>query len=755
MKQIIGLFLLLCSEPILAQHPYTLHLIQDETRQPIPGVTISIFATNISPAKKANTKEAGSLPVRIILSDSIGQTLLPALPAGRYQLQCTAVGFLPRQVNLSLPIRNDDTTLTISLDPAIQTLQDVVISSTRTNQLLKNTPLTVQVIDREDIDESTGQSPANIHELLTEMSGTRVQITSAVSGNAVIRLQGLDGRYTQLLKDGFPLYGGFSGSLSILQVPPLDLRQVEVIKGAGSALYGGDAIAGIINLVSRIPDTTLHLDAIANQTQRGGTDLAGFYSRRDRHTGLTLLATGSRQPPIDVNKDGFTDLPRIRQGTLAPTFFWYPDDSTLIRLGINISAEDRTGGNLKAVRSGVDSLHTFLQKNHTNRDYYQLSLQHKGPHHQVFSLKNSMGYFYRSITQTTGASPPAIGTPPPIIGLNSFGFSGTEISSFTEASYSISTGSHQGVAGLNLATNQFHPETPHQNLAYRHNTVGAFLQDDWKLSQSITLESGLRIDREQTNYFLPRLALLYKPTGQLSVRAGGGLAYKLPTLFNARDEEDAYQQVYPITPTVRAERSASVNLSISYQGRIGDDLRCSLDENVYYTRLTRALLPQADSLRRGWLYYINAPGPVTSIGSETNARFTLDDLSLNIGFTYTDARRLYLPGNPSLPLTPRSRLSTSLVYEAEPHWKTGIEGFFTGDQYLDNGDHTSSFWTFDMTVQRSWGPFSILLNLENFTDTRQSRFGPLYTGTTSHPVFNEIYAPLEGRIVSLAFRYSR
>ena len=160
-------------------------------------------------------------------------------------------------------------------DTMEETLQNVIISSTRTNQLLKNTPIAVQVIGREDIEEGTAQSPANIRELLTELSGTQMQQTSAVSGNVTIRLQGLDGRYTQLLKDGFPLYGGFSGSLSILQVPPLDLRQVEVIKGAGSALYGGDAIAGIINLISRTPDTALRLDAILNQTNRGGTEDGG------------------------------------------------------------------------------------------------------------------------------------------------------------------------------------------------------------------------------------------------------------------------------------------------------------------------------------------------------------------------------------------------------------------------------------------------------------------------------------------------
>jgi outer membrane receptor for ferrienterochelin and colicins len=677
MKPFIGLLLLVCSKPILAQQP--LH---------VP----------ISPTART--------------SDSLSQH------AGAPDSQ---------------PPHTPD---------SVETMQDVIISSTRTNQLLKNSPITVQVIDREDIDEGTGQSPANIRELLTELSGTQMQTTSAVSGNAAIRLQGLDGRYTQLLKDGFPLYGGFSGSLSILQIPPLDLRRVEVIKGAGSALYGGDAIAGIIDLVSRTPDTTLHLDAIVNQTDRGGTDLGAFYSRRIKRMGLTVMGTASRQIPIDVDKDGFTDLPMVRQATLAPTFFWYPDDSTTLRLGVNVSSETRNGGDLGAVRHGADSDHPFLQKNRTDRDYYQLTLTRKAAHSQTFSLKNSIGYFHRSIRQTTGSADTITG------------FSGGEISSFTEASYSIVTGRHQFVTGISLITDRFQPAVPHEDLAYVHNTAGIFAQDDWTLSPKIVLEAGARADVEHTAYFLPRLALLYKPFRDFSIRWGGGLAYKLPTIFDATDEEDIYRQVYPIAAGVRAERSASTNIAFAYRRRIGDELYFTADENIYYTRLSHALIAQADSLQHGWLYFSNAPGPVTSYGSETNMRLTRDDLTLQVGYTYTQAQRRYLPGRPQLPLTPHSRLSASLVYEAEPHWKAGIEAFYTSAQVLDDNQTTRDFWTFDLMVQRSWGPWAVLLNLENFTDTRQSRFGPLYTGSPKSPVFNEIYAPLEGRVVSLALRYT-
>ncbi len=89
--------------------------------------------------------------------------------------------------------------------------------------------------------------------MLNESTGIQKQQISATSANASIRIQGLDGRYTQILKDGFPLYAGFSGGLGLLQTPPLDLKQVEIIKGSSSTLYGGGAIAGMVNFITKEP----------------------------------------------------------------------------------------------------------------------------------------------------------------------------------------------------------------------------------------------------------------------------------------------------------------------------------------------------------------------------------------------------------------------------------------------------------------------------------------------------------------------
>lgn len=716
MKRIIGLLLLSC-QSVFGQQPFVAQIRNEDTHQLIPGASVIFTSVN----------KAG-------ISDNNGIVIIGNLTKAQYDCRVSCTGFKSRDLKVYFPFKGIEDTLRIFLEPAVETLQNIVVSSTRLNQLVKNSPVHIDVIGKEDIEEGTAMSPGNIRELLTELSGTQVQQTSAVSGNLSIRLQGLDGRYTQLLKDGFPLYGGFSGSLNILQTPPLDLKQVEIIKGAGSALYGGDAIAGIINLISVTPDSVIHARAIINQTFKGGTDWSGFYSERKNKLGFTLLATASRQQPYDVNKDGFTDLPKVWQLTVAPVLFWYPDDSTTLRLGINISTENRAGGDIKAIKHGSDSVHSFLEKNHTDRDYYQLSLTRRMGH-STFSIKNTLGYFYRSIYGIALA------------------FTGRQVSSFTEASLAFSNISHQDIVGADFITDKFSPRADSASppsLYYANNTIGFFAQDDWQLNKRVTLETGLRTDVRRQIYLLPRVALMYKMTSQLTARLGAGLGYKLPSVFNAGSEEDAYRKVYPISSAVQAERSSSANLAFNYHGHIGDEINFQLDQDFYYTRLSHALIPETDSLLNGWLYYISAPDPIISKGFETNAKFFLEDWSLNVSYTYTDAKRTYQLGAPQLPLTPRSRFVTSFLYEIKDKFRTGIETFYTGHQYLDDGNKTPDFLTFDVMVEKRFGHFSVLANLENFTDQRQSRFGSLYSGTEQHPVFGEIYAPLEGIVGNIA-----
>src|SRR5688572_29516239 len=183
--------------------------------------------------------------------------------------------------------------------------ETVVVSATRSETRLKDQALRVKVIDREEIEEKALMTPGSVAMLLGETSGLRVQTTAPSLGAANVRIQGLRGRYAQLIADGLPLYGAQGDSFSLLQVPPLDLGQVEVIKGVASALYGASALGGVINLVSRRPREAEH-EVLFNQTTQSGTDVTAWLAQpTSGRWSWTLLGGYHAQERQDLDDDGW------------------------------------------------------------------------------------------------------------------------------------------------------------------------------------------------------------------------------------------------------------------------------------------------------------------------------------------------------------------------------------------------------------------------------------------------------------------
>src|SRR5262245_48186268 len=187
--------------------------------------------------------------------------------------------------------------------------ETVIVSATRADRRLQDEPLRVEVIDREEIEEKALMTPGSVAMLLGETTGLRVQTTAPSLGAANVRIQGLRGRYAQLLADGLPLYGAGGDSFSLLQVPPLDLGQVEIIKGAASALYGPAALGGVINLVSRRPLES-EREALFNITSQQGGDATFWLAQKPtQRWSWTLLSGYHGQRRQDLDDDQWTDLP--------------------------------------------------------------------------------------------------------------------------------------------------------------------------------------------------------------------------------------------------------------------------------------------------------------------------------------------------------------------------------------------------------------------------------------------------------------
>ena len=185
------------------------------------------------------------------VTDFNGMANFTNIPDGEHLIVVSYLGFETLKTTIKTP---SNKALIFKLKSKGNELDEVVIQSTRSTRTVKKIPSRIEFIGAEELEEKATMNPTNISMVLRESTGIQMQQTSLSSGNTNIRIQGLDGRYTQLLRDGFPLYGGFSSGLSILQIPPLDLQQFEIIKGSSSTLYGGGAIAGLVNMVSKTPN---------------------------------------------------------------------------------------------------------------------------------------------------------------------------------------------------------------------------------------------------------------------------------------------------------------------------------------------------------------------------------------------------------------------------------------------------------------------------------------------------------------------
>lgn len=726
LRSVILVFLslyLLAALPARGQHTYQALVRDAHHAEPLAGVNVLVEGTSIGAA-----------------TDAEGRVTLTDVPSGRQTIVFSFVGFEPLRRSYTFPLPGPEVVHVITLEEAHGELEEVAVSATRTSRTIADIPTRVETIAGEEIDEKLAMDPSNLSMLLNESPGITVQQTSAVSGNAAIRIQGLDGRYTQLLKDGFPLYGGFSGGLSILQVPPLDLQQVEVIKGPVSTLYGADAIAGLVNLVSKTPSDEPSLSLLANATTAAGLDLGGFYAARGERLGLTLLATGNLQRAYDPDDDAFSNLPDTRRLTLHPKLFYYPTSRTTVSVGVAGTFEEREGGDLDVL---ADEAQGFFERNTSRRFTSQARLDHTlGDDHDsrgLVTLKNSVSLFDRTIE------------------VPGYRFDGRQLATYAEASVLVTRGVHDLVLGLDLRTDAFREETAgdEQVRDYTYASVGAFAQDTWDVAERLVLETGLRVDyHDEFGVFaLPRASLLYRLTDELSARIGGGMGYKAPTVFLEPSEERAFRGVVPLGDDVVAETSEGGGIDVNYRILLFDRVAVSINQAFYFTNLHRPLVASVDEAA-GQLRYRNADGTIRTRTLETNAKLSLDDFKLFLGYVYLDARARYDATDALLPLTPTHKTYTVLVYEQHGKGRIGLEAYYTGPQRLTDGTRTDGYWLTGVMAERRFGAVGLFVNFENFLDVKQSNYAPVVLGPRSDPHFAEVWAPMDGFVVNGGIKYT-
>ena len=614
--------------------------------------------------------------------------------------------------------------IVLELQPNPTSEEQITVSATRTDMRLEDVPLRVEVIQQGDIEEELMMKPGDIGMMLNEMGGLRVQQTSPSLGAASVRILGMKGRYTRFLADGLPLFGEQVGGLGLLQIPPMDLGQVEVIKGVASALYGSGAMGGVINLISRRPGTKRSFDFLFNQSTRGATDFVPFLMEPlSNHWKLSVLGGAHLQQENDVNHDGWADLAGYTRGVLRPRLFWDSGGGTTAFITGSATYEDRQGGTLPGSVLPTTGL-PYIESLNTRRYDIGGSADFVIARNYIVALSGAAvsqhhDHLFGDIRERDRHD-----------------------SVFAEASVRHTAGRHTWVAGVGLDQDKYNPlDVP--RFAYDFTTPGLFLQDDIVISPWLSVSASGRLDFH-SHYGLfasPRISALLRGKKWIS-RLSLGQGFFGPTPLTEETEAAGLTRLV-IPQPLRAERGRSGSL----------DITRSLGPGTYTLTLFGSRVSNPLFVKRDTSYELtDLTQPSTNVGLEFLATFKHGPFEGTATYTYVQSRETENGQRVDVELTPRQNLGLVAVWESE-NSRIGVEFYYTGQQRLEVNPYRSNSLPYvlvGLLAEHRFGHFRLFVNTENLNNVRQTRWDPLLRPSQSPDGrwTVDAWAPLDGRVLN-------
>ena len=527
--------------------------------------------------------------------------------SGKNKLIISYVGFIPKTINV---IGNIDTSLAIVLEN--ESLDEVVISGTlRQVSKLKSA---VQ-IELYSADFFRATPKASFFEAIEGINGIRPQLNCNVCNTGDIHINGQEGANTMVLIDGLPLVSGLSTVYGLSGIPQSLIEQVEVIKGPASTLYGSEAIGGIINLITKLPENVQRFNVDTYTTSWGelNVDIGAKYQLK-KIQGLVGVNYFNYSNPIDNNGDGFTDLTlqhrisifnkiEMRKNSLAFRYL-YED-----RWGgeMNWKSEYR-GGNLVYGESIYTSRAEVFGKYDVSENLF---LQYSLNNHDQNSVYGTTSY---NALQTIG---------------------------FVQGVYSKTLKNHNLLLGATYRYTSYDDNTPATQRKEVTSLPGLFVQHEWKLGKSQTLLSGIRYDKNSIygDIWTPRLNYKWASKDQSSIaRLGFGTGYRVVNVFTEDHAALTGAREVVFTENILPEKSWNLNINWNQKlyskfGTIFD-----IDLSVFKTEFSNRIFPDYET-NPNQIIYNNLNGKSITQGISLNINsLSTNGLKINLGATFIDSK---------------------------------------------------------------------------------------------------------------------
>jgi outer membrane receptor for ferrienterochelin and colicins len=509
-------------------------------------------------------------------TDESGKFEIRQVPPGTYHLEVYGQGYLDYRSD-SFVLQQNKLNYEIVLIKKLT--REIVVTATRTPKLYDETPVKTEVITREEIEK---KEATNLAETLCQTTGVRVENNCQNCNFTQVRINGMEGIYTQILIDSSPVVSAMTGVYGLEQIPTEMLNSIEIVKGGGSSLYGGNAVAGVINVLTREPQenkTTLklHQEAISGKPF---TNL-GFHSSlvsKDLNTKAYLFANYQKREPVDLNKDSFSELGTISNTSFGLNFYnYFSKLDANLKLGFFRIFEERRGGDLINKPPHEANTAEWIK---TDQIGFSSELNHFLSEKVHYNLSFSLIDAKRNTYYGSHQDPNAYGnTKNPLMFFNG------------QLNYQL--GSHVFSLGAQYKRYKIKDEATGYNRTIEdvYHESGYFIQDDFKISKNFSFLTGIRLNRHSAidNIIVtPRFSFLVKISRELSSRTSFSTGFRAPQVF---DEDLHITQVggegmmVVNSPNLKEEKSYSISSGLDYGKQIKRSLiQFSLE--AFYTKLS-------------------------------------------------------------------------------------------------------------------------------------------------------------------------
>lgn len=660
-------------------------------------------------------------------------------------------------VNLAKSFFKDDfKDINITLAEDVFRTEEIVVTGSRDGSYIKDSPVKIEVLTERDLNRTFS---TDLTRSLEFVGGVKPQNNCGVCYTTDIRIQGLEGQYTQILINGAPVMSNLGTVYGLQGISTSGIKQIEVVKGPGTILFGPEAVAGTINVILKNPVDLppLSLDFSSTSDAEFTGSLSGSFKLNNVSSSLTMNYS-MLDNRIDRNNDNFTDLPLFNRFSLFNQWQIPASDRLLFYLKGKYFYEDRFGGEMNWNRTehrGGDEV--YGESVFTNRQELMTGLNYII--NSTLNLEANVSQFYHEQNSVYGEE----------------SYMGNQLSVYSDAIvYHDITLRDKMTYGLAFKYERYNDNTPatrnpltERNIPQNTYTYSAFVQNEKIFSPLLSTQIGLRYNYHnvQRSIWQPRGSIKISPNNMTTFRLSAGTGFRTVNIFTEDHAALTGAREVVILGDLQPEKSINVSAGMIRDFDFDNQFaRFTLDG--YYTRFSNKIIPDYDT-DPNLIIYRNLDGYSVSRGIETSFEYQFSfpvrtKLSYEFldSFKEEDGLRSEVEFNPkhslmfeSEVLIPSERISFNLF----GRWtgKQKMPRFENKDGELTRPLYSPDYMLWDFQAKKKFNNFELYAGVNNIFDFTQE--SPLIA--PEDPFGDEfdtiyVYGPLRGRYFFAGFRFS-